>query len=131
MPAGGLPGLRSGNRPGTTVPDLDAAPRFFVDVLGAEGCYVLGPIEAEDDWVETHPGVATLTASRPPLLTSSRMASRSCVSRRCARQARRRSDPDLPLAPWELRPELVGYPGGKGCERHTPRRLWDPRNPNT
>ncbi|MFD7480646.1 hypothetical protein ACFV8Z_53595 [Streptomyces sp. NPDC059837] len=49
MPAGGVPGLRSGDRPGPTVPDLDAATRFFVDVLGVEECYVLGPFETEDD----------------------------------------------------------------------------------
>lgn len=36
MPAGGVPGLRSGDRPGPTVPDLDAATRFFVDVLGVQ-----------------------------------------------------------------------------------------------
>ncbi|WP_338059731.1 MULTISPECIES: hypothetical protein [Streptomyces] len=34
------------------------------------------------------------------------------------------------LAPWGLQLELVSYPGGKGYERHTSRRLWDPRNPD-
>jgi catechol 2,3-dioxygenase-like lactoylglutathione lyase family enzyme len=32
-------------------------------------------------------------------------------------------------APWGLQLELVSYPRGKGYERDTDRRLWDPRNP--
>lgn len=53
----GLPGLRGGDHLGITVPDLEAATRFFVDVLGAEQFYDLGPIEAPDDWMATHLGV--------------------------------------------------------------------------
>jgi glyoxylase I family protein len=49
-----------------TVPDLDAAVRFYVDVIGAEVLYRLGPIDAADlprdaqgrDWMQTHVGVA-------------------------------------------------------------------------
>lgn len=33
MPEGGVPGPRSGDRAGTIVSDLDAATRFFIDVL--------------------------------------------------------------------------------------------------
>lgn len=48
-----------------TVPDLDAAVRFYVDVIGARELYRLGPIDAADiprdaagrDWMETHVGV--------------------------------------------------------------------------
>jgi catechol 2,3-dioxygenase-like lactoylglutathione lyase family enzyme len=31
------------------------------------------------------------------------------------------------LAPWGLQFELVSFPGGKGYERETPKRLWDVR----
>ena len=54
----GLPGLRGGDHIGITVPDLEVATRFFVDVLGAEQFYDIGPLEAEGDWMETHLGVA-------------------------------------------------------------------------
>ncbi|WP_098956227.1 VOC family protein [Pseudonocardia sp. N23] len=53
-----MPGLRGGDHIGITVPDLEAATRFFVDVLGAEQFYDLGPIESEGDWMRTHLGVA-------------------------------------------------------------------------
>jgi catechol 2,3-dioxygenase-like lactoylglutathione lyase family enzyme len=55
---GGLPGLRGGDHVGITVPDLEEATRFFVDVLGAEQFYDLGPIASDDDWMATHLGVA-------------------------------------------------------------------------
>ena len=49
-----------------TVPDLEAALRFYVDVIGAEELFRLGPIDAADipvgedgrDWMESHVGVA-------------------------------------------------------------------------
>ncbi|GAW47968.1 MULTISPECIES: VOC family protein [unclassified Nocardioides] len=55
----GLPGLRGGDHVGITVPDLEEATRFFVDVLGAERFYDLGPIASDDDWMTTHLGVAS------------------------------------------------------------------------
>jgi len=33
------------------------------------------------------------------------------------------------LTPWDLQMELISYPMGKGYERETDRRLWDPRDP--
>jgi catechol 2,3-dioxygenase-like lactoylglutathione lyase family enzyme len=36
---------------GFTVPDLEAATRFLVDVLGCEPFYDLGPFAADDDWM--------------------------------------------------------------------------------
>jgi len=39
------------------VPDLDEATRFFVDVLGAEQFYELGPIASDDDWMAENLGV--------------------------------------------------------------------------
>lgn len=50
----GLPGLRGTDHIGFTVPDLDQAVDFFVDVLGCEPFYELGPFQAEDDWMEAH-----------------------------------------------------------------------------
>jgi len=52
-----LPGLRRADHIGFTVPDLDQAHRFLVDVLGCDYLYSLGPFRhpAEgDDWMATH-----------------------------------------------------------------------------
>lgn len=53
----GLPGLRGGDHVGITVPDLEQATRFFVEVLGAERFYDLGPFASNDDWMTTNLGV--------------------------------------------------------------------------
>lgn len=50
----GLPGLRGTDHIGFTVPDLDEAVRFFVDVLGCEPFYELGPFQSDGDWMATH-----------------------------------------------------------------------------
>ena len=51
----GLPGLRGVEHIGFTVPDIEAATRFFVDVIGCEYVYSLGPFEdAEGDWMVRH-----------------------------------------------------------------------------
>ena len=42
---------------GFTVPDLDEAHRFFVDVIGCQYVYSLGPFRADDDWMREHLGV--------------------------------------------------------------------------
>lgn len=43
---------------GVTVPDLDAAIRFFVEVLGAEHLYTEGPVrETEGEWMQRQLGV--------------------------------------------------------------------------
>jgi catechol 2,3-dioxygenase-like lactoylglutathione lyase family enzyme len=39
------------------VPDLDQAIDFFVNVIGCQEFYPLGPFKADDDWMETHLGV--------------------------------------------------------------------------
>lgn len=46
-----LPGLRGTEHIGFTVPDLDEAERFFVDVIGCERVYSLGPFERDDNWL--------------------------------------------------------------------------------
>ena len=53
----GLPGLLGTEHIGLTVPNMDSATSFFVDVLGAEVLFEAGPFASEDDWMETHLGV--------------------------------------------------------------------------
>ncbi len=76
------------NRPGfvavdhvsRTVPDLDGAVRFYIDVFGASELFRIGPIDAAAlpvdargrDWMESHIGIkgATLTLSMLQLVPS-------------------------------------------------------------
>jgi glyoxylase I family protein len=61
----GLPGLETIDHVGITVPDLNAATRFYCDVLGAEELYEMGPFDSEElpasadgrDWTEAHVNV--------------------------------------------------------------------------
>jgi catechol 2,3-dioxygenase-like lactoylglutathione lyase family enzyme len=53
----GLPGLRRVDHIGFTVPDLDQATQFLVDVLGCEYLYSLGPFGPfpdDDEWMREH-----------------------------------------------------------------------------
>lgn len=50
---GGLPGLRGTEHIGFTVPDLEQAVDFFVNVIGCEPFYELGPFSSDGDWMET------------------------------------------------------------------------------
>jgi len=50
----GLPGLTGLDHIGFTVPDLEAARRLLVDVLGCEYLYSLGPFERDGEWMESH-----------------------------------------------------------------------------
>jgi glyoxylase I family protein len=62
----GLPGLSHVDHVGLTVPDLDAAARFYCDVFGGHELYRLGPFDAAElpraaggrDWTEAHINVA-------------------------------------------------------------------------
>lgn len=61
----GLPGLRGTEHIGFTVPDLDQAERFFVDVIGCELVYSLGPFAHDnDEWMLEHMGVHPRTVMR-------------------------------------------------------------------
>ena len=53
----GLPGLRGTEHVGITVPDVEEATRFFVDVIGCTVAYSIGPFVSDDDWLEVHLGV--------------------------------------------------------------------------
>ena len=55
--SGGLPGLAGTDHVGFTVPDLEAATRFFVDVIGCLPVYEVGPFRSGDNWMEEHLGV--------------------------------------------------------------------------
>ncbi|MDM0071551.1 VOC family protein [Variovorax sp. J31P207] len=48
----GLPGLRGAEHLGFTVPNLEEASRFLVDVLGLEPYYERGPFESNDTWMQ-------------------------------------------------------------------------------
>jgi glyoxylase I family protein len=61
-----IPGLRRLDHIGVTVPDLEEATTFFVDVLGCDYLYPLGPYGADDDWMAVHMGVDP-TATVPEL----------------------------------------------------------------
>lgn len=61
----GIPGLRGTEHIGFTVPDLEQAHAFFVDIIGAEYVYTLGPyVHDNDDWMSTHLGVHPRTVIR-------------------------------------------------------------------
>ena len=49
---------------GFTVPDLEQATAFFVDVIGCEYMFELGPFVADDDWMEKHLNVHPRTVMR-------------------------------------------------------------------
>jgi glyoxylase I family protein len=59
-----LPGLTGVDHIGFTVPDLEQARRFLVDVLGCEYLYTLGPFEHDDDWMTEHLNVDRRTVMR-------------------------------------------------------------------
>ncbi len=53
----GMPGVRRVDHFGFTVPDLDEATHFLVDVLGCEYLYSLGPFgpfAEQDEWMREH-----------------------------------------------------------------------------
>jgi catechol 2,3-dioxygenase-like lactoylglutathione lyase family enzyme len=50
----GLPGLTGVDHIGFTVPDLEEASRFLIDVLGCEYMYTLGPFQDDGDWMTEH-----------------------------------------------------------------------------
>jgi catechol 2,3-dioxygenase-like lactoylglutathione lyase family enzyme len=61
---GPIPGVTGVDHIGVTVPDLDEARNFFVDVLGCEYMYSLGPFAHGDSWMSEHLGVADTTVMR-------------------------------------------------------------------
>lgn len=62
--ATGLPGLRGTDHIGFTVPNLDEAVDFFVNVIGCEAFYELGPFQSDGDWMQTHLNVHPRTVMK-------------------------------------------------------------------
>ena len=50
----GIPGLRGAEHIGFTVSDIEQAHEFFVDTIGCEFVYKLGPWVRDDDWFAEH-----------------------------------------------------------------------------
>jgi catechol 2,3-dioxygenase-like lactoylglutathione lyase family enzyme len=64
-PMSGIPGLRGSDHIGITVPDLDAAERWLIDVIGAVHVYTLGAKrDDEGEWMLTQLGVHPRTVIR-------------------------------------------------------------------
>ena len=62
---GSLPGMTGLDHVGLTVPDLDEATRFFVDILGCEELYPLGPLRDDaGEWMQTHLNVDRSAVAR-------------------------------------------------------------------
>lgn len=64
-PADTLPGLTGLDHVGITVPDIEEATRFLVDVLGCEYLYTLGPLQDPDGtWMADHLNVHPRAVAR-------------------------------------------------------------------
>ncbi|MFG3309473.1 VOC family protein [Streptomyces wuyuanensis] len=59
-----LPGLTRLDHIGFTVPDLEQAHAWLVDVLGCEYLYAIGPLSSADDWMSEHLDVDARTVLR-------------------------------------------------------------------
>jgi catechol 2,3-dioxygenase-like lactoylglutathione lyase family enzyme len=59
-----IPGLSRVDHIGLTVPDLEQAREFFVDVLGCEYMYTLGPYQDDGTWMSEHLNVDDRTVMR-------------------------------------------------------------------
>lgn len=65
----GIPTARNVDHVAYTVPDLDEAVAFFVDVLGGELLYLLGPVEsAGGDWMRRQLNVHPRASARIAML---------------------------------------------------------------
>jgi catechol 2,3-dioxygenase-like lactoylglutathione lyase family enzyme len=53
-----IPGIKSIDHVGFTVPNLDEAVSFFRDYFGFEIAYEFGPFSSNDDWMAVHLNVA-------------------------------------------------------------------------
>ena len=176
-PSAGIPGLRGTEHIGFTVPDLEQATEFFVDVIGCEFVYELGPFEATDDWMKKHLNVDPRTVMRKLRLFRCRHGSNfevfeyaapdqnftqpknsdvgghhlafyvddfdAAVAYLSEEGVRFLGEPTVRtvgpnagqtwiyfLSPWGMQFELVSYPNGKGYEKDTDRRLWNPAYPS-
>ncbi len=171
-----VPGLRGLDHVGFTVPDLEQATRFFVDVLGCRAMIDMGPFQSDDDWLRTNldvhprsvmkrwryfrcghgsnfeifeyeaPGQNTTPPANSDIgghhlafyvddIQAAVEHLRDRGVRLLGDIKHRASGPNQGLSwiyfvtPWGMYCELVSYPHGRGYERTTHERLWDPRDP--
>lgn len=172
----GLPGLRGTDHIGFTVPDLEQAIDFFVNVIGCEPFYELGPFQSGDEWMHEHLNVhpravmkrlkflrcgngsnfelfeyASPDQHREPPRNSDVGGHHlafyvddfdAALSYLKKRGVRILGTPTVRIAgpsagqtwvyfltPWGMQCELLSYPGGKGYEKETDRRLYNPAQP--
>jgi len=173
----GLPGLRGVEHIGFTVPDLEEETRFFIEVIGCEFFYSLGPIADDSgDWMVHHLNVPARSRVRelrffrcgfgpnfeifeydgedrnetPPRncdvgghhlafyvddFDRALAYLRSQGLRILGEPTVRDAGPSAGqtwvyfLTPWGMQLELVSFPGGKGYESTSSRRLWHPAAP--
>ncbi|CUR55510.1 Glyoxalase/bleomycin resistance protein/dioxygenase [metagenome] len=59
-----LPGLKRLDHIGFTVPHLESAHNWLIEVLGCEYMYELGPFAARDDWMHRHMNVDARTVMK-------------------------------------------------------------------
>lgn len=59
-----IPTLQGTDHIGFTVPDIEKATEFFVEVIGCEFVYSLGPFSSEGDWMERHLNVHPRTVMK-------------------------------------------------------------------
>lgn len=57
-----IPGISGSDHIGITVPDIEEAHRFFVDVIGCQFVYSLPGINRDDEWMREHLNVASGTS---------------------------------------------------------------------
>ena len=60
----GIPGLQRVDHVGITVPNLAEATKFFIDVLGCEYMYTLGPYQSDENWMQEHLNVHPRTVMK-------------------------------------------------------------------
>lgn len=172
----GLPGLRGTDHIGFTVPNLEEAVDFFVNVIGCEAFYELGPFMFDDDWMQAqlnvHPRAVMkklrflrckngsnfeLFEYEAPDQNTNQPKNSDVGGHHLAlyvddfdtalsflknKGIRILGEPVVRtvgpsagqtwvyfLSPWGMQLELLSYPGGKGYEQETSRRLWHPADP--
>lgn len=96
----GLPGLAGAEHVGFTVPNLDEAVRFFVDVIGCTKAYEIGPFQAEDDWMARQLGV-------PPRAILRKLAMLRCEN-----------GPNLEIFEYEVEGQVVTQPANSDVGGH-------------
>jgi len=124
-----LPGMTGVDHIGFTVPDLDEARAFLVDVLGCEYLYSLGPFIHEDsDWMAEHlhallaqvghRGVLVVDVEGDVVAYLREQGVQVLGEPTASKGAHEGQRWVYFLAPWGMQFELVSYPDGKAYFRN-------------